>query len=99
MGCRDHVITAEKTPASAVVSAPRAPSLTASQRILGTDWVQANCQVPSSTSRATSGAPKNAPIRNGTRLNRDSILDAYPWSSASCRIALEHVSVTLIPTH
>jgi hypothetical protein len=74
----DHQFTmrVNSSPA-AMAAAPAMASLAASQRVRVTPWVHARRKVPVSSSRATSGAPQNIPIRPGTaRLAASSSLPA-----------------------
>src|SRR5450755_41661 len=53
------------SPAVAMAASPIRPSLTASQRVRVTLWLQVSRRVPASSSRATSGAPQNRPMPAG----------------------------------
>ena len=54
------------SPAVAMLASPIRPTLTVSQRLRVTLWVQASRWVPVSSSRVTSGAPQKIPTRAGT---------------------------------
>jgi hypothetical protein len=63
----DHQVTARlSSPVIAIADRPANPTLVASQRRRPMLWLQASRCVPVSSSRATSGAPQNAPITGGT---------------------------------
>jgi hypothetical protein len=53
-------------PAAAATTAPSSTSLASAQRPRPKPWVQAYRKVPVSSSRASTGAPANAPISAGT---------------------------------
>ena len=75
---RDHQVTIRLSkPVAATLAAPTSASLTATQRVRVTLWVQARRWVPFSNSRLISGAPQNAPTRAGTATS------AVPMSSSS----------------
>ena len=62
----DHQVTASvSTPMATAAPSSARPSLVASQRPRVTLWVQTSRWVPASSSRATSGAPQNAPSSAG----------------------------------
>ena len=65
MGLNHQVRMRLSSPATAMLARPTTPSLTASQRVRVTLWVQASRKVPVSSSRATSGAPQKMPSSAG----------------------------------
>src|SRR6266542_2467478 len=67
-GAAHHVTSALSSPVTATVAVPATASLTASQRVRLMLWVQTSRWVPASYSRATSGAPQNAPISAGATI-------------------------------
>ena len=63
-------MAADSAAVKATLSRASTTILYASHRIRGVDCVQASCQVPDSSSRASMGAPRNPPIAAGTKLSR-----------------------------
>ena len=57
-------------PAAAATATASSTSLPSVQRHRPMPWVQANRKVPVSSSRASTGAPANAPISAGTACRR-----------------------------
>src|SRR5260370_22686753 len=62
-----------KAPAAAVTVTASGTSLASVQRHRPKPWVQAYRKVPVSSSRASTGAPTNAPISAGTTCSRAAI--------------------------
>ena len=65
-------------PAAAVTATASRVSLAAAQRARPKPWVQMNRNVPVSSSRASTGAPTNAPISTGTSCSRTDVICAPP---------------------
>ena len=67
IGPAHQVMSRLSSPVVTMAARPIRASLTAIQRVRVTLWFQARRNVPASSSRVTSGAPQNSPIRAGVR--------------------------------
>ena len=65
-GQKNQVNTTLNAPATAVTAIASSTSLAIANRARPKPWVQAYRKVPVSSSRASTGAPANAPISTGT---------------------------------
>ncbi len=68
-GSDHHVNSAANTAVTTIAAAASTTSFVASHRPRVTPCVHASRWVPSSSSRASSGAPQNAPIAAGTPIS------------------------------
>src|ERR1017187_6096341 len=67
-------------PAAAVTAIASSASLATAQRSRPQPWVQANRNVPVSSSRASSGAPTNTPTSTGITSRMTATSTAVLWS-------------------